>query len=112
MTTERKMSDCDAMIETAQPDLEALALDAAREVAGVDSVEEIEVTTGVDWTDQPVYYFAFLIDQGRALLPAGLLQIRLGQKIRDKLISLKDDHYPMIQMLARADWEKRKIARS
>lgn len=94
------------------PDLEKLGRDAAEYVAGVGVVEQVEVTRGEDTAERPVYFFSFLIDQGRARQRAGLLRLRLVQKLRDELISKNDSHFPVIQILSREDWAKRADAKS
>jgi len=93
-------------------DLEKLGREAAEYVAGAGVVEQVEVTRGEDASDRPVYFFAFLIDQGRARQRAGLLRTRLVQKLRDDLVSREDGHFPVIQILSKEDWAKRANARS
>jgi len=88
-------------------DLEKLGLDAARQVAGADAVEQVEVVSGEDASDRPVYYFSFLIDEGRSRQRAGLVRTRLVQKLRDELITRGDGHFPVITILSRIDWDKR-----
>jgi hypothetical protein len=87
--------------------LTAIGLDAAREVVGEGQAQEIEVTTGLDSSDQPAYYFSFLIEQEGDPMRAALSRTLLAQKIRDILLSHGDDRYPFIQVLGREDWGKR-----
>jgi hypothetical protein len=91
--------------------LEKLGLDAAEHAAGKGSVERVEVVSGEDSSDRPVYYFSFLIDQDRARQRAGLVRTRLIQKLRDDLIALRDGHYPVIRILSRTDWDRHGDAR-
>lgn len=94
------------------PELEKLGRAAAAQVAGDDAVEQVEVTCGVDSSERPVYFFSFLIDQGRARERAGLVRIRTAQKLRDDLMARGDGHYPMIRVLNKEDWARRSDAGS
>ncbi|TCZ58674.1 hypothetical protein [Roseicella aquatilis] len=87
--------------------LEKLGRDAAEQVAGQEAVGAVEVTSGEEF-ERPVYYFTFLIDQDRARHRPGLLLARLVQRLRDDLDARNDAHYPVIQLLSRADWDHRK----
>ncbi|MGB8839835.1 MAG: hypothetical protein WCC64_02085 [Aliidongia sp.] len=60
-----------------------------------------------DFDNRPVYIFSFVIDQDRARDRPGTVRIGLGQKFRDALDALGDEHYPTIRMLSREDWDKR-----
>ena len=91
-------------------DLEKLGREAAQQVAGKGAVEDVEVVAGEDLSERPVYYFSFLIDQARARQRAGLVLTRLVQKLRDELIARGDGHYPVIRILSRTDWDRRKDA--
>ena len=88
-------------------DLETLGRAAAQQIAGEDAVEQVEVVAGTDYTDRPVYYFSFLIDQGRARERAGLVFTRLIQKLRDDLVARGDEHLPVVRILDRTDWPRR-----
>ena len=92
-------------------DIEKLGYEAAQEVAGSDAVEQVEVVAGGDDSDRPVYYFSFLIDQSRARQRAGLVRIRLMQKLDDELLARGDEHRAVIRILDREDWGKRRDAR-
>jgi len=98
------------MNQSAATDLQKLGRDAAQDVAGVDTVEEVEVVSGEDSTDRPVYKFYFLIEKAPAKQRAGLLRTRLVQRLRDELAARGDTHYPIIHILSRTDWEKRAVA--
>jgi hypothetical protein len=98
------------MGETVATDLELLGRKAAQQVAGDSSVEQVEVVSGEDQSGEPAYYFSFLIDQGRASQKAGLLRLRLIQKLRDELIARGDAHYPFIRILDKTDWDRRQGA--
>lgn len=98
------------MSEIAEADLVEIGHRAAQLVAGLGAVERVTVTTGQDSTDQPAYFFSFLIDRDRDRQGAGLGHIRLVQKLRDELMARDDGHYPIVQILNRADWEKREGA--
>jgi len=95
------------MPQITMPELETLARSAANLVAGESSVEQVEVSPGIDPTGDPIYRFTFLIDQEHALQRAGNLRIRLHQKLRDDLLERGDDHYPDLQIIDRNDWEQR-----
>ncbi len=95
------------MGETAETELLAIGREAARQVVGEDAGEHVEVRDGLDSTDQLAYYFTFLVDRDRERQRAGLVRTRLVQKLRDALMARGDDHYPVVQILDRADWEKR-----
>lgn len=88
-------------------DLAEIGREAVQDVAGVGMVERVEVETGHDSLDRPALFFSFLIDRDRDRQRAGLVRIRMVQKLRDELIARGYDHYPIIQVLSRADWEKR-----
>ena len=94
------------MSDGATANLEQLGRDAARQVAGDDAVQHVEVVSG-DEFDCPVYRFSFLIDQDRALLRPGLVYSRSVLALRDALIARNDAHYPVITILDRQDWDKR-----
>jgi hypothetical protein len=94
-----------ALDQALAADLQALGRDAARDVAGEESVEGVEVTIGEGVSDRPAYQFTFLINQSRER--PGLVRIRLGQKLKDALAARGDEHYPMLRILNRADWDKR-----
>ena len=98
------------MSESTVSELERLGFDAAQEVAGTDAVKQVEVASGVDLFERPAYFFSFLIDQGLAQHRAGLVRIRLMQKLLDELTARDDDHLPIIQILNQEDWEKRSVA--
>jgi hypothetical protein len=70
------------MIETGIPELETLARDAAREIAGPEAVDAVEIETGIDLDDRPIYHFTFLIDQEHARQGIGMVWTRLSQKLR------------------------------
>ena len=53
------------MIQDTVETLEKLGLDAAREIAGPDAVERVEVVVGVDYFGRAAYDFSFLIDPER-----------------------------------------------
>ena len=95
------------MARVSEIHLKDIGLDAAREVVGDGMAEEVEVITGPDSANRPAYYFSFLIEQDRDRQRAALLRTRLAQKIRDKLVSRGDAHYPFIRVFGRADWGKR-----
>ncbi len=84
--------------------LKKLGRDAAEHIAGTDAVGDVDVASGEDSSDRPVYYFSFLIDQDRARQRVGLVRTRLVQKLRDDLIALGDGHYPVVRILDRTDW--------
>jgi len=98
------------MTESTVSELERLGFDAAQEVAGIDAVKQVEVASGADLLERPAYYFSFLIDQTLARERAGLVRIRLMQKLRDELTARNDDHLPVIQILDQEDWNKRSVA--
>ena len=100
-----------SMGKIARLNLEQLGRVAAQQVAGADAVENVEVSSGEDWSGRPIYQFAFLIDQARARQRAGVIRIRLIQALLDALIARGDEHLPSVQILSRADWDRRNGAR-
>ncbi len=98
------------MTESTVSDLERLGFDAAQEVTGKDAVKQVEVASGEDLFERPAYFFSFLIDQGLARQRAGLVRIRLMQKLLDELTARDDGHLPVIQILNQEDWDKRSVA--
>lgn len=95
------------MGQTSDAILAEIGLEAAQHVAGADTVERVEVVAGYDSAERPAYFFSFLIDDGGDRQRTGLIHIRLGQKLRDELIARGDEHYPIVRILSRDDWEKR-----
>lgn len=103
----RKVDQIRAMARLSGSELEQIGLEAAKGVVGAGAVEEVEVVAGLDTSDEPAYFFSFLVDQGEHRQSSGLLWTRLGQKIRDALIEQGDDSYPYVRVLSRQDWESR-----
>jgi len=99
------------MIQTSTTDLEKLAQDAAREIAGPEAFEQVEVETVTDLDDRPAYHFTFLLNPERVRQHAGLVRIDLGLKLLDDLTARGDEHRPLTRILDRTDWEKRGSAR-
>lgn len=92
-------------------ELERLGLDAARSIAGDDAVEEVEVVKDYDLhLDRPIYRFAVLIDPDRSQMRVGLVLSRLAQRLAGELAARDDDHEPVIQLLNRTDWPRRRRA--
>jgi hypothetical protein len=60
-------------------DLNDIGLRAARSV-GAGAVEAVEVASGLDSTDEPAHFCAFLIDQERDPERAGLVFTGLARK--------------------------------
>jgi hypothetical protein len=100
------------MIQDTVENLEKLGREIAEDVSGPGSVEQVEVVTGVDYFERPVYDFSFLIDLNRAQLRPGLILIRLDQRLQDELIARGDEHHPVVRLLDRTDWPRRANARS
>jgi hypothetical protein len=92
------------------PELERLAFDIARNVAGDGAVEQVQVVNGVDALDRPAYHFALLVNEGRLQVRPGLLLTRLIQQLRDALDARGDEHFPVLRFLNRDDWGKRRVA--
>ncbi len=92
-------------------ELEALGRAVAQDVAGVDAVEQVEVFHDIDFWDEPIYHFSFLIDQDRARDRPGLIRMGIALRLRDHLVGRGDYCYPRLQMLDRRDWERRARAR-
>ena len=90
-------------------ELERLARDAAKEIAGEHAVQEVEVTAG-ERLERPVYFFSYLFDRDRSKLRPGLVIIRLLQRLGDELDERSDEHRPVIQLLDRADWARHRSA--
>jgi hypothetical protein len=100
------------MVQDTVDNLEKLGLDAAREVAGPDAVELVEVVVGADYFERAAYDFSFLIDPDRLRQRIGLVLIRLSLKLRDELFARGDEHHPIIHLLDRTDWPRRASART
>ncbi len=98
------------MVEIEQ--LRELGREAAMHVVGADAVQEVDVTAGEDSLDRPAYYFSFVIDQSLAEQGAGLVRIRLIQRLLDNLEEQGDTHHPIIRILSRETWAKRANAKS
>jgi len=99
------------MSKSAVADLEKLGRTAAQQVAGKGVVKGVEVEPGEDPFERPIYYFSFLIEPRDASQRRGLLRIRLIQKLLDELTARGDEHYPVVRILNRLDWDRRKDAR-
>lgn len=94
------------MIEDATIDLEKLGRDAAEHVAALGAVEFVAAEPILDTLDEPAYRFSFMVDQNWKDWPqgrGGQILIRLGGKLRDELIMLGDERYPLIQLLSPSD---------
>jgi hypothetical protein len=89
-------------------ELQAFGRAAAEAVVGPEAVEEVEVRPG-ERSGGPVYYFSFLIDRERAQQRAGLIFIRILQQLRDGLLAKGDPHFPVVRILDRADWDRRRV---
>nr|WP_294500940.1 hypothetical protein [uncultured Rhodopila sp.] len=98
------------MSELAESELTEIARAAALRVPGLGTVERVKVDERLDSSDEPAYYFSFLVGQGYDPESGGVARIRLGQNLRDALMAREDGHYPYITLLTRADWEKREGA--
>lgn len=94
------------MARVPETSLRDIGLEAAREVVGEGRAEDVRVTPGEDSTNRPAYVFEFLMEQDRDRKKAALLRIRLGQRIRDKLMTLGDARYPFISVHGREDWTR------
>lgn len=95
------------MSETAALDLPGLGREAAAQVPGLGKVEKVLAEFGVDSADEPAAHFSFLIDEGQDLGQVGIAYTRLIQRLRDELLARGYEHYPFVQVLSRADWERR-----
>jgi hypothetical protein len=91
-------------------DLQTIALQAARDLAGDDAVEQVDVVPGVNSFDEPVYFVSFLIDPARSRERMGLVYTRMVQKLSNHLAALGDERSPRITLLDRRDWDKRRRA--
>jgi hypothetical protein len=96
------------MIQTLTADLEKLAQDAAREIAGPEAFEQVEVDTVTGLDDQAADRFTFLINPNRVIQHTGLAKIRLGLRLLDDLTTRGNDHRPPLRPL---DREKRGSAK-
>ena len=94
-----------AMREIAEDELATLGREAAAQVPGLGTVDRVKVKFGQDSTDQPAYFFTFLIDRDRDRRQGGLPRARLVQRLRDELIARDDNHYPIVTVLNQADRE-------
>jgi hypothetical protein len=92
------------MVELSDSDLLEIGRKAAAQVDDLGVVERVEVTMTFDSADQPAYFFRFLIEEGRDPNRTGLPRIRLVQKLREELDAHDDHHYPIVQVLNRAEW--------
>jgi hypothetical protein len=88
-------------------DLVKLGREAAEEIAGAGSIEQVEVVPGEDAWDRPAYVFSVLINLERSGQRPGFVLIRLTQKLRDELSARGDPRYPIVHLLDQADWPKR-----
>jgi hypothetical protein len=88
-------------------ELETIALDTARELAGADAVERVEVTATADSYDRPAYQFAFLIDLARMTGDLGVVRLNLRVRLGDELDARGDEHRVLLQTLDHHDWPRR-----
>lgn len=93
--------------ESTMPAIRELGLEAAREIAGPNAVDDVQVVEELDAEGSPAYRFDFLIDPAYIQLRPGLVRIRLGQRLRRDLTARGDAHRPLLRMLDRADWSRR-----
>jgi hypothetical protein len=94
-------------MDVVQTDLEELGRRVARQIAGDDAVQEVEVVPGFDFDGRPVYRFTYLIDRDRSRERIGLVAIRVRQKLLDELVSREDEHRPAVTILDEVDWPRR-----
>jgi hypothetical protein len=93
------------MTEVSQQELEILGLEAAKQVAGPDAVINLDVEPFLDSRDRVAYRFSFVIDRSIAKsYRPGEMRIRLGQVIRDVLVSKGDETYPHLQIMSPEEW--------
>lgn len=99
-----------SMGESTEAELVEIGRGAARDVAGEGPVEGVEVNDGLDSLGRPALNFHFSIDLDRVALRSGLVLARLTQQLRDALHARGHDGFPYVQIMGRADWEKRRGA--
>ena len=92
--------------------IEELGKRAAAAVVGDGVFPQVRVESDEDDDFRPIYRFSFLIDRQHSSMRPGLIRIRLIQKLRDELVSRRDDHLPVIRILNQADWDQEARARS
>jgi hypothetical protein len=97
-------------MDVLQAHLEELGRRVARQIAGDDAVQEVEVAPGFDIDGRPVYRFTYLIDRDRSRERMGLVLSRIIQKLGDELIDRGDEHLPSVTILDQTDWPRRKRA--
>jgi hypothetical protein len=84
------------MDSVAPTDLEMLARAVGRAVAGPDAIDFVRVEPAMTALDTPAYDFWFRIDRAQPTLRVGLLMARLGELLRDELLSRGDTSFPMV----------------
>ncbi len=97
-------------MDVLQTDLVELGRRVARQIAGDEAVQEVEVTPDFDIEGRPVYRFTYLIDRDRSRERIGLVFARLILELGDELIKRGDDHLPAVTILDQHDWPRRKRA--
>ena len=95
------------MADIPEAELRELGRELADSVIGVGKVADVDVVTMPDASDSPAHYFSFMLDPDRSGQRPALIQLRLGQRIRDELLARGDDTYPFIRFLRPGDWAKR-----
>lgn len=100
------------MASLSEAHLKEIGLHAAQDLVGAERVEQVDVVAGADSSDEPAYFFSFLMHEGEDRQRAALIRTRLAQRIRDELIRRGDEVYPFVRVLRHEDWERHKLAQS
>ena len=88
-------------------EIEKIGLDAARQVVGDGVIDQVEVRTGVGWTDDPIYHFYFRFDPDRLQTGLGEATMGLLQELGAALFERGDEHAPMIHFVTAENWQRR-----
>ncbi len=93
-------------------DLKSLALNAAREIAGVDAIGDVDVVESAFVTerspdDRDAYQVTYLYHPSRSALRPGAARSKIGLRLADELYQVGAAVSRLI-MLDQTDWDRRR----
>ena len=95
------------MAQLSDTELEELAREVACKFIGADKVHKIKFEPGIAWTEEPLYYFWYQIDEDPDRAKAAHQRIGFALALRDALIARGDDTIPHPQVIDADRWDER-----
>ena len=85
--------------------LTELGREAAQLAGGPDVIDAVEVSASENRAGEPIYHFWYHWTQEPDRQRIGLLRLKLGRALRDRLVARGDFGNPLIHILSGQDWE-------